>query len=102
MVIDHPDCLHESVANGRADKIEATFAEVLAHGIRLLSASGDLLQRFPFVYERVSADKLPDVGVKRPKLILDGQECFRIFHGGANLQPVSNDARIREQSAELP
>jgi hypothetical protein len=35
VIVDHPSGLHEGVANGGADKTEATLFEVLAHGVGL-------------------------------------------------------------------
>ena len=33
MIVNHAGCLHESIANGAAHKLESAFAQILAHRI---------------------------------------------------------------------
>ena len=68
MVVDHARRLHEGVADGRADEVEAALFQILAHGVRFGVCARHLLQRLPRVLLGLAADKLPDVGIKAAEL----------------------------------
>src|SRR5438128_5072642 len=53
------------------------------------------------MYPRVAADKLPGVPVERAILILNFQKCFGIRDGRHDLQPVTHDAIVLQQSSNL-
>src|SRR5439155_8928320 len=101
MIVDHADGLHEGIANGAADKLEAAFLQILAHGIGFGSFVGHLLDGFPSVLLGLMADKFPNVSIKSAELVLNGQKCFGVLYGGIDLESVSNDAWVGEQSPPL-
>lgn len=101
MVVYEPGGLHESVANGTADEVESTFAEVFAHGIGFGARRWDVVQMLRVVDPGLSADKLPDVAVKRAEFLLDAQECSGICDGGEDFQTITNDAGILHQRIKL-
>ena len=69
MIVYHTDCLHEGVADGGADEAEPARLEILAQGVSLGRARGDLGQFLPAVPLRLAPDALPQVGVERPELL---------------------------------
>jgi hypothetical protein len=101
VVVYEPGGLHESVANGTADKVESTFAEVFAHGIGFGARRWDVVQVLRVVDPGLSADKLPDIAVKRAEFLLDAQECSGICDGGEDFQTITNDAGVLHQRIKL-
>ncbi len=97
MVIDQACRLHESVADCRADELEAAFLEGLAHSVRFGRCGGNVFEAFPMVADGSSVNKLPDKGVERAEFGLDFQKGLGISHGGLHFKPVADDARIVEQ-----
>ena len=73
VIVDHPDGLHEGVADGRAGEAEASAFEVFAHGVGLGGFGRDLFDRFPRVAFRLAVDELPDVRIEAGELIANGQ-----------------------------
>ena len=96
MIVDHADGLHEGVANGAADKLEAAFLEIFAHGLGFASLVGHFLDGLPSVLLGLMANKFPNVSIKSAKLVLNGQKCFGVLYGGIDLKGVSNDTRVGE------
>jgi hypothetical protein len=43
VIVYHAYRLHEGVADGGSDKVEAASAEIFAHGVGIWSSCGDLL-----------------------------------------------------------
>ena len=97
MVVDHADGLHEGVADGGADEFEAAFFQVLAHRVGLLGRGGNLLERFPLVLNRSSADEGPDIRIETAELLLHGQKGLGVADRRGDFQPVPNDAFILQQ-----
>src|SRR5919106_2992349 len=56
VVVDHADRLHEGVADGRADELEAARLERFRHGARLGGLRRDLAHRLPVIDERPAVD----------------------------------------------
>ena len=75
MVVHHARRLHERITDRRSDKTESAFPEVLTHRVGFGSRRRNLLQRFPAVQTRASADELPDVAVEGAELGLDREKC---------------------------
>ena len=48
MIVDHADCLHEGVTDGRPDKFESSFNQIFAQGIGLSSTGGNIGYLFPW------------------------------------------------------
>src|SRR5690242_19571841 len=101
VVVDHAGGLHERIADGRADELEAASLQILAQCSGFHRQSRDFLRRLPFVLYRLAADELPNVGVETAELLLYSNECPGVLNGGFDLQPVANDAGIREELADF-
>jgi len=71
MVIHHPRCLHEGIADDAAYKLESPGLQVLAHGVGLWAAGRYLAELLPLVHDRFATGELPDVSVKRAKFLLN-------------------------------
>src|ERR1019366_6230044 len=101
MVVDHPRRLHKRVADGRTDKVETTFLEILAHRIRFGCMRRNLAANPPAIHARLAADKLPDVTIERTELLLHFKKRPRVGNRRLNLQPVANNPLIAKQSPHL-
>src|SRR5438105_14767332 len=99
MIVDHADGLHKRITNGAADKLEAAFLQVLANGVGFGSLVGHFLDGLPSVLLGFLADKVPNVSIKSAELALNRQKRSGVLYGGIDLECVSNDARVREQTA---
>src|SRR5208282_536712 len=102
VVVYHAGGLHESVADGGADEVEATFLQILAHRVRFRSPGRNPLPQPPGVHSRFAPDKLPDIAIERAELLLHRQKCFGVLYGGSYLQPVADDPLIAQQPLRLP
>jgi len=98
MVVHHPDGLHEGVANSGADETKAASAKVTAHGLGLGSPGRHLGYGAPAIGAWTGARERPQVGVETTEFLLHGQSRARIFDRRSDLEAVSNDTGIREQS----
>src|SRR5207245_11029392 len=70
-------------------------------GVGCMRARGQLLLRSPGTYPRLAANELPRVPVERAILSLNFQKCFGIRDGRHDLQPVTHDAIVLQQSSNL-
>ena len=96
VIVDQAAGLHVSVDNGAAHKLEASFDQVFAQSIRFSGGCRNLGKVFPAVYDRFSANKTPDVFVKRAEFALDLQKTFGVVDRCQDLEPVPDDAGILE------
>jgi len=96
VIVHHSHGLHIRVADRTANEFETTPFQLFAHGVRLRRLGGDSLHRFPCVLPRLTVDESPDVLVEAAEFLLYGQERFGILDGGFDLQPITNDPRIRQ------
>src|SRR5438445_13738913 len=71
VIVDHPDGLHERIADGGSHELEAAAQKLLAHGVRLRRACGNLAERFPGIQLRLPVDKLPDKRVEAAEFVLN-------------------------------
>src|SRR5262249_3026017 len=101
VVVHHPHRLHERVADRAADKLEAAALQVLAQGVRFRRPGGDVFARLAGVLFRLAPNAGPQVLVEWTELSLHGQKTLRVLHGGVDLQPVADDARVRQQAISL-
>src|SRR5438105_12478655 len=97
VIVDHPDRLHEGVADGRADEAEPTADQGLAHAVRLARASRELSQRAARVLLGRSPDEFPEECVERPFLFLELEQRPRVRHGRLYLLAVAHDAGILQE-----
>src|SRR6516164_3281647 len=101
MVVDHADSLHKGVADGRTDKAESASLKILAHGVGFARSCRHFLVLGPVVPFRLSADKLPNIGVEAAAFSLHGQEGACVGDGGFNLEAVAYDARVFQERADF-
>ena len=94
MVIDHARRLHIRVANRGTHKRKAAALQVLAHGIRLFGARGQVFYAPAAVADCSVVGKLPDVFVETSEFFLDLKEGFGIFYGTVDFKAVSYNADI--------
>ena len=60
MVVDHPDCLHKGVNDGRTDKFEAHLLQITADPVGERRGGGHLLQSVPMADDRRVVHVSPD------------------------------------------
>src|SRR5439155_17063811 len=70
MVIDHPDRLHVRIDDRRTHEGEATALQIVAHGVGLGAARGDIAFGSPAVLDRATVDEAPLVRVEAAELRL--------------------------------
>src|SRR6185295_10114031 len=70
VVVDHPDGLHERIANRRSDEAEAARQEILAQRVGFGGSRGKISQRLAPVLDRPSANEPPDILIERSELAL--------------------------------
>src|SRR5215207_10021966 len=97
MIVHHPGCLHERIADRRSDEFESASQQVLAHGIALRGARGNLFHLAKAVYARLSTDEIPDVAIERPEFALHVAKRLRVRDRGMNLQPIPYNARVQHE-----
>src|SRR5262245_29677600 len=73
MVVDHPDCLHEGIADRAADKPEAATLQVFTHGVGLRRLRWNVFERPPRVLNRIAVHESPEIGVEAAELVADCQ-----------------------------
>ena len=94
MVVDHARGLHVRIDDGRTDEAKPAFHETLRDGLGegvVTGISKRERQRFqigtPSTKDHTYSDKLPP-------FLLNRQEGLRVTHRRADLETVTNDARI--------
>src|SRR5882762_1061714 len=70
VIVHHAHCLHECVADGCADEFKSTELQVFAHCVGFSSSTGSRCFA-PVVLLRLSAHKLPNVGIETLEFLLD-------------------------------
>ena len=96
MVVNHADCLHERVADGRADEFKSSPEQVAAHRVGLGSARGHFGHSPPAILDWLPADEAPEVSVETSKLLTHRQKRLCVLNRGCDLQPVSYDSGVSE------
>src|SRR5256886_10456334 len=102
VVFDPPDRLHVRIDDRRTHEAEATALQILAHGVGLGAARGDIAFGPPAVLDRATVDEAPLVRVEAAELRLHVEERLRVLDRRFNLRSVAHDPRICEQSRDLP
>jgi hypothetical protein len=95
VIVHHADCLHVGIEDGGADEAETPALEILAERVGLARGRRNLPDRLPSIQLGPSAHETPAVGVETSELFLNCAKRPRVAHRGFDLQPVSNDSRIR-------
>ncbi len=94
MVVDQADGLHEGVADGGADEVEAAFFEVLAESVGFGGAGGDGVAGVAQIYFGFAVYELPEVVIEAAEIFLDLEQGAGVFYGGGDLEAVADDAGI--------
>src|SRR6516225_45092 len=102
MVVHHADGLQKGIDDGRADEAEAALAEVLGDAVAEERACRQPAARTGTVDHRLAVHVGPQVAIERPELALDRKERPRIGHGRLDLQAITHDTRIAQQSGAPP
>jgi hypothetical protein len=102
IVVDHPDGLHVRIDDRRTGEGEATAPQIVAHGVGLGAASGDIPYGSPGVLDRATVDEAPLVRVEAAELGLDVEKRLGVLDRRFNLGPVAHDPRICQQRRDLP
>jgi hypothetical protein len=91
----HSKCPFKGVADCRADKVESTFLQILAHLLRFRRKARNIFHRLPSVLYRITFNKSPNVFIKGTELFLDLKKCFGVLYSGFDFQSVAYDTCIR-------
>ena len=84
MIVDHADCLHEGVADRRADEFESAPQQIATHGVGLGGARWHLGQRAPTILDRLAANKGPEISVETSEFFFNGEKVFRVLDCGCD------------------
>ena len=98
MVIDESRGLHEGIADGGADKVEAVGSKGLAHGAGFFGLGGYVGKALKGVSDGFAVYKAPKELVQRPMLGLDGQDGAGVSDGGGDFGAVADDAGVGAES----
>jgi len=101
VVVYHSNCLHERVADSRADEPEASFTQLFTHSIGFSSSRRNLTERFGRVPDRPTADKSPHVTIERTEFFPRLQELFSVCDSRLDFETVAYDARVMEESLDI-
>ena len=97
VVHDHARSLHEGVADGRADKSEASFFQGFAHGFGL----GGNRRDFTAILEVIDLGHAVDERPEQPHRIFQRQPGGSVAPGSVELQAIAHDARIQHQHLDF-
>ena len=64
VIVDHPDCLHKCIADGRAREFKAPFHEIFAHKVGNLRTGGKFTETLPFIHYGHAIREAPDVTIE--------------------------------------
>ena len=97
VIVDHADGLHECVADGGADELEAAVAQRLRHRAALGALGRDLALLADGVQAGRAADEAPEEVGERGAFALELQEPLGAGDGPLDLGAVPDDARVAHQ-----
>jgi hypothetical protein len=101
MVVDHPDRLHERVANGRPHEPEPAPLEISGHPTRQIGLRRELGERAPPADDRATVDERPEIRVEASEFLLRLENTCGVCDGRLDLEPVADDPRILEQPLDV-
>ena len=96
VVIDHAGRLHVGINDRGTNKRKSPPLEIFAERVRYRRGRGNVADAFPSVLFWAATYKLPSVGPKCSKLLLNLEERSRVADGGFNFHSVSNDGWVLE------
>src|SRR5262249_31131483 len=100
VIVHEAGRLHERVADGRADELEAASDQATAKHGGGLGFCRALPARAPAVLLRPAAHEAPEVGIEASVLALDGEERARVGDGRLDLASMTNDPLVGQQSLD--
>ncbi len=89
------------IDNGTAHELESSLLQVLAQGVGFQGGGRDVLHDLAAVPYGLAAYEPPNIFVEAAKLLLNGQECSGVAHGGTNLQAISYNPRVPQQGLDF-
>ena len=96
MVINHADGLHIGIHNGWSDKGHAPFFQIFGQSFGFGRLRGHIFRLDPMIDFWHSADKAPQIRIKRPEFLLNLPENSRIPARGKNLQTIADDLKMTD------
>ena len=97
VIIDHPDRLHEGIADHRPDEAKTADFKRPTQGLRNDILRRQRLHRGKHLGEGASLHEPPNKGIKTADIILDPQQGARVIDRRVKLEAVSNQTRVRHQ-----
>ena len=76
MIVDHAGCLHECVADRRADEFESASQQIAAHGVGFGSARGTSANVRQTILDWLAANKAPEISVEGSEFFFNGEKFF--------------------------
>lgn len=101
MIVDHADCLHPRIDDGRPDEAHPSFLEVFRDREGNIGLSWNFTESFWVIDTSFIISIFPKVRIET-SLCTDNLSCyFRIFSDRIYFQSVSDDTRIKEDFFEF-
>jgi hypothetical protein len=97
VVVDHAGCLHEGVADRRAEEFESASQQIAAHGVGFSGARWHLSQGVPTILDWRAADEAPEISIETSEFFLHLEEPFRVLDCRCDFQSVPHDPIVAEQ-----
>ena len=97
VIIHHSGGLHISIADGGANKLEATALKCFTHVIGSGRFCGYIGLHLPIVAGRLTSHKAPDKRIKTAKLFLHRDKFLGVVYRSEHLQTISYDGYILQQ-----
>ena len=97
VIVNHACCLHEGVADRRADEFESASQQVAAHGVGFGRSRRYVSQGSPPILNWRTANKAPEISVERSEFFSHLKKSFRVLNRSCDFQPVPNDAIVAQQ-----
>lgn len=97
VVVDHAAGLHEGVADGAADELEAEFGEELAHAVGEGCARGDGADVGDVVVDGGVIDDGPEGVREGGAAVEEGEVGAGVGDGGVDLEAIADDAGVDEE-----
>src|SRR6476646_11334886 len=97
VIVNHACCLHEGVADRRADEFESASQQVAAHGIGFGSVRGYVSEGSPPILNWRTANKAPEISVESSEFFSQLEKSFRVLDRSRDFQSVPHDAIVAQQ-----
>jgi hypothetical protein len=101
VIIYHADCLHECIANSRANEVEAPLLQVFAYRVGKFGTGRQFGQGSPRILLGLIIDITPDESIERTELIHDFLYSSRISDRRFNLQAIVHNAGVCKKTLDI-